>query len=98
MHIFQIQIHPNKPGEEVEYAKNGLIRTGAIGLDFSEPRRRVIEDLGLDGIPIDRFSFSNDNCRAICAASDGMLAGSLIRFRDLETGDTARLIPAKEMS
>lgn len=52
MHIFQIQIHPNQPGEEVEYAKNGLIRTREIGLDFSEPRRRVIEDLGLDGIPM----------------------------------------------
>jgi hypothetical protein len=85
MDIFQIQLHPNDPGRAVEYAKNALIEQSAIGLDFSEKRRNIITCLHLDGSPIGRFT--DEHCHKICNGTEGILAGSLIRFRNLRIGD-----------
>jgi hypothetical protein len=59
--LFHIQLHPNKGAQAVEYAKNGLRTTGAIGMDFGPhsvlARRHLIRK------PLS--AFSDADCMAL---------------------------------
>jgi len=56
--LFHMQLHPAKGQEAVEYAKNGLARTGAIGLDFGDDGYRTIAKRRLRGKSMTSFSDS----------------------------------------
>jgi HNH endonuclease len=77
--LFHIQLHPNKDEEAVEYAKNGLALTRAIGLDFEE--KNLIKQ-GLAGKPLSALDYSE--CGKLWTKRGG--AKRLMQLRDLEPG------------
>jgi 5-methylcytosine-specific restriction endonuclease McrA len=56
--LFHMQLHPQSKHEVVEYARKGLARTRAIGLDFGDTAERIIVKKRLSRKPLTDFSDS----------------------------------------